>query len=93
MTIDQTTTADEPVIATAAGVIRPARMSHLLNAIAKTASPTTLAALISDLINAETDPTVTDAESSAADHACAVLRLVLEANVGEAEADRLLGLS
>jgi hypothetical protein len=85
-------TADEPVVATTAGVIRSARDQDLLNLIAKTASPATMAALLNDLINAETDPAVTDQENTAADHALAFLRGVLEANVGRDEADRMLGL-
>ena len=65
-------------------------MQDLIQAIAKTADPKTLAALLNGLIMAEGNDAVTDAEFRAAEEACAILRPVLEANVGEAEADRLL---
>lgn len=65
-------------------------MQNLINAIAKTAGPETLADLLNCLIMAEDAQDVTEAEWRAAEDAVAQLGRVLEANVGEAEAQRLI---
>lgn len=65
-------------------------MRDLINAIAKTADPITLAGLLNSLMGAEADPQVTDAEAEAAETAFNTLYAVLDNNVGEAEAARLI---
>lgn len=63
------------------------RKNHLLNAIAKAAKPTTLAALIADLECCTTDE---ELEFDAANYALLTLQRVLEANVGEEQAAEMI---
>lgn len=65
-------------------------MNDLINAIAKTADPLTLAGLLNCLQSAEENHHVTGPEVVAAERAMLKLTQVLYANVGEAEADRLI---
>ena len=67
-------------------------MNSLLNAIAKTATPTALAELLNCLSSSETNSNLTNAECIAAEEAIAALGSVLRDNVGDKEANRMLCL-
>jgi hypothetical protein len=62
----------------------------LARAIARKARPTTLAALMNDLIDSECDPNLTDAEALEVEQALQLWLVALRSNVGEDEADRLI---
>ena len=62
----------------------------LVHAISKLARPTTLAALMNDLFDAEGNPRLTDREANSADYAVWTWLAVLRDLVGEREGDRLI---